>query len=95
MASKAGLLANLWFKPNEISLATSIGSTGQIFGTGLGFLVPPFLISNEAYEIDNVVFSNSTQSELLKTDEQSLKHQLIILFSSATGDKLTEGYFIF
>ena len=64
MGSKAGLLANLWFKPNEISLATSIASTGQILGMGLGFFLPPFFIkvnSQEIYHFQmNKTFKNSS-----------------------------------
>ena len=63
MGSKAGLLANLWFKPNEISLATSIASTGQILGMGLGFFLPPFFIKVNPQEIYhfqmNKTFKNS------------------------------------
>ena len=64
MGSKAGLLANLWFKPNEISFATSIASTGQILGMGLGFFLPPFFIkvnSQEIYHLQiNKTFKNSS-----------------------------------
>ena len=64
MGSKAGLLANLWFKPNEISLATSIASTGQILGMGLGFFLPPFFIQVNSQEISNLqvnqTFKNSS-----------------------------------
>ena len=60
MGSKAGLLANLWFKPNEISLATSIASTGQILGMGLGFFLPPFVIKSDFAESSNPQFNQSS-----------------------------------
>ena len=44
MISKAGVLANKWFKTDEISIATAIGSTGDLFGLAIGFLVPPFIV---------------------------------------------------
>ena len=44
MISKAAVLANKWFKTNEISIATAIGSTGCLFGLAIGFLVPPFIV---------------------------------------------------
>ena len=59
MGSKAGLLANLWFKPNEISLATSIASTGQILGMGLGFFLPPFVIKSDFAESSEPAFNQS------------------------------------
>ena len=59
MGSKAGLLANLWFKPNEISLATSIASTGQILGMGLGFFLPPFVIKVDPVESSDPQFNQS------------------------------------
>ena len=59
MGSKAGLLANLWFKPNEISLATSIASTGQILGMGLGFFLPPFVIKADSAESSEPAFNQS------------------------------------
>lgn len=59
MGSKAGLLANLWFKPNEISLATSIASTGQILGMGLGFFLPPFVVKVESAESSDPQFNQS------------------------------------
>ena len=59
MGSKAGLLANLWFKPNEISLATSIASTGQILGMGLGFFLPPFVIKVNPVESSDPQFNQS------------------------------------
>ena len=46
MASKAGVLTNRWFKSDEISVATAIASTGDIFGLGLGFVIPPFIVKN-------------------------------------------------
>ena len=60
MGSKAGLLANLWFKPNEISLATSIASTGQILGMGLGFFLPPFVIKADFAESSDPQFNQSS-----------------------------------
>ena len=59
MGSKADLLANLWFKPNEISLATSIASTGQILGMGLGFFLPPFIIKVDQGESLDPQFNQS------------------------------------
>ena len=59
MGSKAGLLANLWFKPNEISLATSIASTGQILGMGLGFFLPPFVIKVDPVDSSDPQFNQS------------------------------------
>ena len=59
MGSKAGLVANLWFKPNEISLATSIASTGQILGMGLGFFLPPFIIKEDSTKIHDSKYNQS------------------------------------
>ena len=59
MGSKAGLLANLWFKPTEISLATSIASTGQILGMGLGFFLPPFIIKEDSTNIYDSKYNQS------------------------------------
>ena len=36
----AGRLANLWFKPNEISKAVGIGTSGFTLGTALGYVIP-------------------------------------------------------
>ena len=44
MISKAAVLANKWFKTDEISIATAIGSTGDLFGLAIGFLIPPFIV---------------------------------------------------
>jgi len=48
MISKAAVLANKWFKTDEISIATAIGSTGDLFGLAIGFLVPPFIVSTSS-----------------------------------------------
>ncbi|RNA31816.1 feline leukemia virus subgroup C receptor-related 1 [Brachionus plicatilis] len=37
-------LSALWFGPNEIGLATSIGVFGNQLGTAIGFVVPPRLV---------------------------------------------------
>ena len=42
--SRAGQLANMWCKSNEISFATVIGSTGFMLGSGLGYLLPLFVV---------------------------------------------------
>lgn len=42
--SRAGQLANIWCKSNEISFATVIGSTGFMLGSGLGYLLPLFIV---------------------------------------------------
>lgn len=42
--SRAGQLANMWCKSNEISFATVIGSTGFMLGSGLGYLLPLFFV---------------------------------------------------
>ena len=48
MISKAAVLANKWFKTNEISIATAIGSTGCLFGLAIGFVVPPFIVKTSS-----------------------------------------------
>ena len=48
MISKAAVLANKWFKTDEISIATAIGSTGDLFGLAIGFLVPPFIVKTSS-----------------------------------------------
>ncbi|CAF0708928.1 unnamed protein product [Brachionus calyciflorus] len=45
-------LSALWFGPNEIGLATSIGVFGNQLGTAIGFVIPPRLIDkNDKIEI--------------------------------------------
>lgn len=39
-------LSSIWFKPTELSLATSIGVFGNQLGTAIGFLIPPSVIPN-------------------------------------------------
>ena len=48
MISKAAVLANKWFKSDEISMATAIGSTGDLFGLAIGFLIPPFIVKTSS-----------------------------------------------
>ncbi|GFO46731.1 feline leukemia virus subgroup c receptor-related protein 2 [Plakobranchus ocellatus] len=39
-------LAAVWFGPNEVSTATSIGVFGNQVGVAVGFLLPPILVAN-------------------------------------------------
>ncbi|XP_068608181.1 heme transporter FLVCR2 [Brachionichthys hirsutus] len=39
-------LASVWFGPDEVSTACSIGVFGNQFGTAIGFLIPPILVPN-------------------------------------------------
>ncbi|KAJ8314731.1 hypothetical protein KUTeg_006881 [Tegillarca granosa] len=39
-------LAAVWFGPNEVSTATSIGVFGNQVGVAVGFLIPPVLVPN-------------------------------------------------
>ena len=57
--------------------ATSIGSTGQIFGTGLGFLIPTLIVDAGLNNLENDVN--------VITQESVIKNQLLMLFSSTTG----------
>ena len=65
--------------------ATSIGSTGQIFGTGLGFLIPTLIVDAGLNNLENDVNVTSEESEW----NPEIKNQLIILFSSTTGKVCT------
>lgn len=61
--------------------ATSIGSTGQIFGTGLGFLIPTLIVDAGLNNLENDVNMTTQESE----GNPEVKNQLILLFSSTTG----------
>ena len=52
---RAGQLANMWCFANEISLATVIGSTGIMLGTGLGFLMPIFIVKSSVIHQNDVM----------------------------------------
>ena len=60
--SRAGQLANMWCKSNEISFATVIGSTGFMLGSGLGYLLPLFIVKTTdpglSTDTNNVVNNN-------------------------------------
>ena len=40
-------VANIWCKKNEISRGTAVFAAGMAFGMGLGYKIPPMLISNQ------------------------------------------------
>ena len=40
-------VANIWCKKNEISRGTAVFVAGMAFGMGLGYRIPPMLISNQ------------------------------------------------
>ena len=53
----AGSLANLWFKPNEISKAVGIGTSGFTLGTALGYVIPgrvPRINPTDIFVIESV-----------------------------------------
>ena len=76
--SRAGQLANMWCYAHEISLATVIGSTGIMLGTGLGFLVPIFIIQ--------VPHQNDVMDLMPENyDIVIIKNQLTVLYSISTG----------
>nr|XP_022905717.1 uncharacterized MFS-type transporter C09D4.1-like [Onthophagus taurus] len=39
-------IAAVWFGPNEVSTATSIGVIGQQLGNAIGFILPPMIVKN-------------------------------------------------
>ena len=61
--------------------ATSIGSTGQIFGTGLGFLIPTLIVDSKVDDFENDLNVTTEAFE----DNFGIRDQLIILFSGTTG----------
>ncbi|RUS89594.1 hypothetical protein EGW08_002612 [Elysia chlorotica] len=46
-------LAAVWFGPNEVSTATSIGVFGNQVGVAVGFLLPPILVPSE-HDLDSL-----------------------------------------
>ena len=78
--SRAGQLANMWCYADEISLATVIGSTGHMLGTGLGFLVPIFIVQPVTHQNDVMNSTNAT----FEIDTE-IKSQLTNLYSMTTG----------
>ena len=79
--SRAGQLANMWCYADEISLATVIGSTGHMLGTGLGFLLPIFIVQ------PTVTYENEVMNSTKQTFENDMKmrSQLTVLYSITTG----------
>ena len=51
----AGRLANLWFKPNEISKAVGIGTSGFTLGTALGYVIPGRDQRTVTWKIDELI----------------------------------------
>ena len=73
--SRAGQLANMWCKSNEISFATVIGSTGFMLGSGLGYLLPLFVVKDNYSVINDVItdgdyFINQTSSLIERKEFQ-------------------------
>ena len=57
-------LSNKWFKATELSIATASGCSGMYLGTGLGYIIPPLVMTgpsreNLIYNFDND-FDNTT-----------------------------------
>ncbi|PWA16546.1 hypothetical protein CCH79_00004527, partial [Gambusia affinis] len=48
-------LASVWFGPNEVSTACSIGVFGNQLGIAIGFLVPPMLVPN-VKDVDELAY---------------------------------------
>lgn len=71
----------MWCYANEISLATVIGSTGHMLGTGLGFLVPIFIVQPTLTHENDVM--NSTRATF--ENDTEIKSQLTTLYSMTTG----------
>ena len=71
----------MWCYADEISLATVIGSTGHMLGTGLGFLVPIFIVQPTVTHENDVM--NSTKPTL--ENDVKMRSQLTILYSMTTG----------
>lgn len=65
--------------------ATSIGSTGQIFGTGLGFLIPTLIVDSKVDNFENDVNATTEAFE----ENFGIRDQLIILFSGTTGENMS------
>ena len=74
--SRAGQLANMWCKSNEISFGTVIGSTGFMLGSGLGYLVPLFIVkdtpslANDDYNNEFGLLFNQTESSISRKEFQ-------------------------
>ena len=71
----------MWCYADEISLATVIGSTGHMLGTGLGFLVPIFIVQPTVTHENDVM--NSTKATF--ENDVKMRSQLTILYSMTTG----------
>ena len=71
----------MWCYANEISLATVIGSTGYMLGTGLGFLVPIFIVKSPVVHKIEVMNSSDQYHE----DKEILRSQLTALYSMTSG----------
>ena len=56
------LSANRWFKTDEISMATAIGSTGDLFGLAIGFLIPPFIVKTPLGTDKNIHMPDQVES---------------------------------
>ena len=70
--------------------ATSIGSTGQIFGTGLGFLIPTLIVDSKVDDFENDVNVTTEAFE----ENFGIRDQLIILFSGTTGKHISFTWII-
>ena len=71
----------MWCYANEISLATVIGSTGYMLGTGLGFLIPIFIVESP------VIHGNDVNSSTNQFHEHKgiMRSQLTALYSMTVG----------
>ena len=70
----------MWCNANEISLATVIGSTSYMLGTGLGFLIPIFIVESPVIHENEV---NSSINEF--HDKGIMRSQLTVLYSMTVG----------
>ena len=77
MISKAAVLANKWFKTDEISIATAIGSTGCLFGLAIGFLVPPFIVKTSSGP-DKMPNFTIIGDDILTNIDSAIKHLFVI-----------------
>ena len=82
--SRAGQLANMWCKSNEISFATVIGSTGFMLGSGLGYLLPLFFVKgtdpglfNDANDVVNKDGDYFTNQNLSLSQRKGFKNPIL------------------
>ena len=73
-------------------MATAIGSTGDLFGLAIGFIVPPFIVKTQDSSLQAAAENTTVETAVDRNDHQSVmketQMQLLILFAISTSVSL-------